>query len=162
MTKADLLEGRKILIVDDEPDILETLDELLPMCELVKASTFEEAKKHLDREYFDLAVLDIMGVNGYVLLEKAKKKEVIAVMLTAHALSIDNTIRSYKEGAASYIPKDEMSNIVVYLTDILEAKERGEHFWWRWMERLGKYYEKKFGPNWKEKNKDFWNNFPSW
>lgn len=162
MTRADLLVGKKILFVDDEPDILETLEELLPMCEVVKASTFEEAKKHFDTEYFDMAILDIMGVNGYELLENAKKKNVIAVILTAHALSIDNTIKSYNQGAASYIPKDEMSDIAVYLTDILEAKEEGEHFWWRWLDRLGSYYEKKFGPAWKEKNEDFWRHFPSW
>jgi len=28
----NLLEGKKLLIVDDEPDVLDTLEELLPMC----------------------------------------------------------------------------------------------------------------------------------
>ena len=38
------LEGKKILIVDDERDVLETIEELLSMCKLVKAATFEEGK----------------------------------------------------------------------------------------------------------------------
>ena len=156
------LEGKRVLIVDDEPDILETLEALLPMCRVTKASSFEEAEKLLQTEYFDIAILDIMGVDGYKLLDMAKKKDVIPVMLTAHALSIENTIKSYKKGAASYVPKDEMVKISTFLNDILEAKEKGENFWWRWLDRLGSYYEKKFGQDWQGKEEDFWRKFPSW
>ena len=124
VSKKDLIDGQKILIVDDEPDILEALEELLPMCALTKATTFEEAKKYLKGQEFDLAILDIMGVDGYRLLEIAGDKGVIPVMLTAHALSPEHTIRSYKEGAASYVPKEEMADIRVFLNDILEAKEK--------------------------------------
>lgn len=162
MSKETLLEGKKVLIVDDEPDILETLEGLLSMCHVTKASTFKEAEKLLETEYFDIAILDIMGVDGYKLLDIAKKKDVIPVMLTAHALSIENTIKSYRKGAASYIPKDEMVNVATFLNDILEAKEKGENFWWRWLDRLGAYYEKKFGRDWKGEDQDFWRNFPSW
>ena len=31
MSEKGLLDGKKILIVDDEPDVLESLEELLPM-----------------------------------------------------------------------------------------------------------------------------------
>jgi len=34
------------------------------MSEVVRASSFEEAKTQLETRNFDLAVLDIMGVNG--------------------------------------------------------------------------------------------------
>ena len=80
-------------------------------------------------------------------------------MLTAHALTPDHIKRSYKEGAASYIPKDEMTNITVFLTDILEAKEQGKHPWWRWLDRLGSNLVKKFGTDWQTKDKDFWDKF---
>jgi len=43
MGKEDLLKGKRVLAVDDEPDVLETLEELLPMCDLVKATTADEA-----------------------------------------------------------------------------------------------------------------------
>jgi CheY-like chemotaxis protein len=160
--EAKRLDGKKVLIVDDEPDVLETLAQLLPMCDLRKASSFDEARELLEKEEFDIAILDIMGVNGYKLLEIAKKRNVIAVMLTAHALSIEDTVRSYKKGAASYVPKDEMANIKAFLDDILEAKEKGKSFWWRWMDRLGSYYDNKFGPGWREDDKEFWEKFPTW
>jgi DNA-binding NtrC family response regulator len=162
MASKNLLKGKRVLIVDDEPDVLETLEALLPMCEVSKASSFAEARKHLENEHFDIAILDIMGVDGYKLLEIATKRKVIAVMLTAHALSLDHTIKSFKEGAASYIPKDEMPRIETFLNDILEAKEKDKSSWWRWMDRLGSYYEEKFGRDWQNKDKDFWRNFPSW
>jgi len=156
---SDLLNHKRILIVDDEPDILETLGELLPMCDVVKASSFDEAKNILETQYFDMTILDIMGVEGYKLLEIANERDVIAVMLTAHALTPEDTVKSYEEGAASYVPKEEMTNITTYLSDILEAKEAGKNFWWRWLDRFATYYDKKFGPDWREKDEDFWEKF---
>jgi DNA-binding NtrC family response regulator len=162
MAEKSLLEGKRILAVDDEPDILETLEALLPMCTVVKASTADQAIKLMDSQAFDMAILDIMGVDGYKLLDIAKKKKIIAVMLTAHALSVESTIKSFKGGAAFYVPKDEMSKIETFLVDILEAESKGESSWWRWLDRLGAYYEKKFGREWQKDDKDFWRKFPSW
>ena len=156
MTRKDLLDGKKILIVDDETDVLATLEELLSMCEVAKASSFDQAKNMLKTQYFDIAIIDIMGVNGYDLLEIANEKKIIAVMLTANALSLDDTTRSYNKGAAYYVPKDEMTRIAVFLKDVLEAKEKGKHFWWRWLDRFGSYYDKKFGSDWQNKDKEFW------
>ena len=159
MKNDSLLDGKCILIVDDEPDVLEALEELLPMCKLEKAPSFDQAKELIERQDFDLAILDIMGVDGYKLLEIANKKKVIAVMLTAHALSPENTVRSFKEGAAFYVPKDELSNIKLFLNDVLEAKENGKHSWLRWLDRFNIYYEKVFGEDWQDHDKEFWEKF---
>ena len=152
MSKNDLLEGKKVLIVDDEPDVLETLVDLLPMCDVVTASTFEEAKELLEIRYFDIAILDIMGVRGYELLKISNDRKVIGVMLTANAMNPDNVVRSYEEGAASFVPKEKMADIATFLEDILEATEKGKSLWWRWFDRLADYFEKKFGPDWQEKH----------
>jgi len=158
----DLLNNKRVLVVDDEVDVLETIEDLLSMCQVVKASTFAEAKKHLDNRVFDIAILDIMGVDGYRLLEIATRKKILPVMLTAHALSPEDTVKSFKEGAASFVPKDKMKDIATYLVDILEAKEKGRSFWWRWLERFASYYEKKFGPNWRRGDEEFWRSFGPW
>jgi len=158
-----LVDGKRLLIVDDEPDVLESLEEILSMCDTVKATSFQEAKEILESQYFDMAILDIMGVDGYKLLEIANQRKVTAVMLTAHALSPDHIKKSYKEGAAYYVPKDEMGNLAVFLDDVLEAQEQGKSTWLRWLERLGNTYcEKKFGPGWKTKDIDFWEKFSYW
>jgi len=156
----NLLQGKIVLIVDDERDVLETLEELLHMCEVAKASTFEQAKLALETQAFDIAVLDIMGVDGYKLLEIARNRKVIPVMLTAHALSPDHTISSYKRGAALYVPKDKIANIADYLNDVLQAIKAGKSTWWRWIERFESYYNRKFEAEWKNKDKEFWRSFP--
>ena len=105
MAEKNPLQGKKILIVDDELDVLETLEELLSMCELVRASSFDQAKERMMSGSFDMVILDIMGVNGYGLLEIASENNLVAVMLTAHALTIEDTIKSYKKGAAFFCSK---------------------------------------------------------
>ena len=156
MAEKNTLKGKRILLVDDEPDVLETLEELLPMCDTVKADNFEDAKELLENQYFDMAILDIMGVEGYDLLKIANERKVTVAMLTAHALSPDNVVKSYEGGAASYVPKDQMANIATFLNDILEAEEQGKNFWWRWMDRFSSYFERRFGPDWQEEQKEFW------
>lgn len=160
MTRKSLLDGKKVLLVDDEPDVLDTLEDLLSMCEVVKASNFKAAKDYLETRYFDMAILDIMGVEGYALLDIATRRNVTAVMLTAHALSPENIVKSYKEGAASYLPKEEMVNIASFLDDILEAKELGKNPWTKWYGKMASFFEKKFGPGWQKDEKEFWEKFP--
>ena len=161
MSERDSLEGKKILVVDDEPDILETLAEVLSMCVVTKAISFDEGMGLLEGGFFDFVILDIMGVRGFELLEVAKRKNITAVMLTGHALSPGTIVRSFKDGAASYVPKEEMSNIAIFLNDILEAKKRGKSPWWRWFDRLAGLWERKFGPDWQDKDKEFWEKFPT-
>jgi DNA-binding NtrC family response regulator len=158
-TREKMLEGKRILVVDDEPDVLETLEDILSMCEVVKASTFEEGKTQLESGSFDFAILDIMGVNGFALLDIATEKKITAIMLTAHALSPADTVKSFRGGAASYVPKDKINDIPDILVDILEARKKEAGLRWRWLERMETYYQKKFGPDWKDKDKDFWDRF---
>jgi len=160
MSTSSLLKGKKILVVDDEPDILGVLADILDMCTVVKAATFKEAKTQLESQTFDAAVLDIMGVNGYDLLEIANRKNIPAVMLTAHAFTPDNLVRTIKEGAAAYIPKEEISHIADYLTDVLKAQAAGRNPWAAWQDRLpSSYFEKRWGSTWRDTDKDFWVTF---
>jgi DNA-binding NtrC family response regulator len=160
MAKDKLLDGKRVLAVDDEQDVLDTLVDLLPMCEVVVASSFEAAKSLLESQHFDLAILDIMGVDGYGLLDIATRKNIPAVMLTAHAWSPDNLVRSIKEGAVAYLPKEELSNIIDYLNDVLRAKEEARDPWVSWHERLPPtYFERRWGAAWKDNDRQFWETF---
>ena len=159
MAENEILQGKKILVVDDELDILATIEGILSMCDLTLASTFEEGKKNLESNPFDLAILDIMGVEGFALLEIAKEHNIMALILTAHAHGLDTTIKSFKEGAVYYVPKASLVELPKYLSDIFEAVEKGAKPSSRWLERFASYYENWFGPKWKEEDKDFWKKF---
>jgi DNA-binding response OmpR family regulator len=148
------LKGKKILIVDDEPDVIETLQDILHMCEVTAAASFEEAKKQLESNPFDFAILDIMGVNGYKLLEIANAEKVTAVMLTAHALTPEDTMKSFKEGAAFFVPKEKMSDMAAILAGILDAQKKGKSTWLPFMGWAEAYYNAKFGPKWEKQKKE--------
>jgi CheY-like chemotaxis protein len=157
MNTQKILKGTRILIVDDEEDILDTLTELLDMCKVDRASTFEHAKELLENNIYHVAILDIMGVRGYELLEIAKKRGIPALMLTAHALSKDNLKKSFEKGASYYVPKDEINKIDVFVADILLAEEQNKNVLVKWYERLSGFCDRRFGPNWKDDDPDFWN-----
>jgi len=152
-----IIEGKRILIVDDETDVLEVLVQVLNSCKIDTASSFEEARDLLNTRYYDVAVLDIMGVKGYELLESARSKDVPALMLTAHALSEADLKKSAEMGASYYAPKEEMEHIDAFVADVIEAREKGKNPWTRWYDRLSGFYDRKFGgTDWREKEKEFW------
>jgi DNA-binding NtrC family response regulator len=154
-----VLRGKKVLIVDDEPDILDSLTELLSSCMVDRASTFEVAKELLETVRYDAVVLDIMGVQGFKLLQIAKQRNIPALMLTAHALNKGSLKKSAEEGASYYVPKEEMGRIDLFVADVIEAREKTKNPWVRWLDRLGAFFDKRTdfsGPNWREQHKKFW------
>src|SRR3972149_8068081 len=151
---SDLLYLKRVLGVDDEPDVLDAIGELLHMCDVVKTSSFDEAREVLEREYFDIAILDIMGVDGYRLLEIANSRGIIGVMLTAHALSPEDAEKSFKEGAAFFVPKEHLSEIPAFLSDVVDAKLQYKNTWSKWMESFGPFYDGRFGSHWTTRAKE--------
>lgn len=78
-------------------------------------------------------------------------------MLTAHALSPEEAKKSFEGGAAFFIPKEEMVNIKVYLNDVLKEKEKGRNPQKKWLDRFAEFFTLRFGPEWQDKDKEFWN-----
>ena len=159
MDANEKLKGKKILIVDDEPDVLETLEELLDICSVDSAGSFESAETFLRHETYDAAILDIMGVRGYDLLKITTQKGIPTLMLTAHALSPDNLVKSIRTGAYAYVPKDRIIDITTFVADIIEAHESGERVSGKWFARLKPFFDKKFKPGWRKKDDAFWREF---
>jgi CheY-like chemotaxis protein len=152
-----IINGKRLLIVDDEKDVLDTLASLLHICKIDAVLSFDEAKKLLETSSYDLAILDIMGVDGYGLLDLAVKRKIPALMLTAHALSREDLTLSAKSGASYFVPKDKMSEIAIYVADVLAAKGESKSAWGKWFERLGGFFDQKFGsPDWRDRDKDLW------
>lgn len=141
-----LLKGKSFLIVDDEPDVLDVLEEEIreacSNCTIDRATTYETAAQLLGSKDYTLAVLDIMGVRGFDLLEIAVKRDILAVMLTAHALSPAALTESYTLGARAYLPKDKLPEIVSYLEDVL--KHDFDNGWKYLREKLGNHFPASF------------------
>jgi DNA-binding NtrC family response regulator len=157
MSSKNILKGKRILIVDDEPDVLTSLIELLNICKIDTAESFEDGKRLLTNQYYDIAILDIMGVNGFELLKIANEQKTPALMLTAHALSEESLKKAAESGAAYFAPKEKMVDIEFFVTDVLDALKMKKSPWINWLERLGGFYDNRFhGTNWREQEQNFW------
>jgi DNA-binding response OmpR family regulator len=157
MSSKNILKGKRILIVDDEPDVLESLIELLYRCKIDTASTFADGKRLLEDQSYDIAILDIMGVKGFELLKLANEQKIPGLMLTAHSLSEESLKKSVEGGAAYFAPKEKMVDIEIFVADVLTALEMKKSTWENWINRLGGFYDSRFmGTDWREKEKEFW------
>lgn len=155
--KESILCNKRLLAVDDEPDVLEALEEQLEDYDglvLDKATNYDTGY-HLIRSWsYDLVILDIMGVRGFDLLNAAVALGFPTVMLTAHALSPESLKKSIQLGARAFIPKERIGDISTFLEDVLSlGPARG---WERVFERLGGFFKRKFGPRWQEGERAFW------
>ena len=160
MENKQTLNDKKILVVDDEPDILESLEELLEDTFMVDAaSSFEEAVSRLKNNAYDVAILDIMGVRGYDLLEATHTLGIPTLMLTSHALTPDNLKKSIELGADAYIPKDKMVDISLFVEDVLVSRQDKRKNNFKWYTRLRPLFDEFFGKEWKDPEKKFWDEF---
>jgi DNA-binding response OmpR family regulator len=153
MAKVSPLKDKVVLVVDDEPDVLETVEEELDMCLVHKANDYDTALQYLLSYTYDFVILDIMGVNGFELLKNSVSRGFPTIMLTAHALSPESLKKSIKLGAVTFLPKEKMSELSSYLEDVLTGG--GKPIWQKLFDRMGGFFNKRFGPDWKEKDKFF-------
>jgi DNA-binding response OmpR family regulator len=156
-----ILDGKRILAVDDEPDVLETLQEEImaacPNCHFEKASTYEAAKERLKSQTYDVAILDIMGVRGFELLDFAAGKNLRVVMLTANALTPEALKRSFDMKARAYLPKEKLGEIVPFIEDVLHSEYLPG--WRKVLEKLKEFFDEKFESDWDKKVGLNWKQF---
>jgi DNA-binding NtrC family response regulator len=153
------MTGKRILAVDDEPDVLEVIEEILHEANLDKAQNFDTAVKMLDNTSYDLAILDVMGVDGLTLLDICVEKGIPAVILTAHSMNVQTFQAVVEKGAASFLPKETMADLDHFINKLIAAIESGKEPWKILFDEMTIYFDKKFGPAWKNENKTFWDEF---
>ena len=154
-----LLKGKHILAVDDEIDVIETMKEILDEANMDVALDYATASEKISKTKYDLAILDIMGVDGIKLLEECVDNNIPAVMLTANSMNAESLVKSIKKGAISYLPKEHLSDLDSLINELLAAQNKGKPTWKVLFEKLGGYFDNRFGADWKEKDKDFWDKF---
>ena len=118
----------KILVVDDEQSMREFLDIMLKKegYKVSLASNGDEVMKYIDKDIFDLVLLDIRmpKMDGIAVLKKIKSTspETVVIMITAYA-SADTAIKAMKEGAYDYITKPfKVDEIKLIIKNALEKK----------------------------------------
>jgi CheY-like chemotaxis protein len=126
------LAGKRVLVVDDEIDIGRLVAFELTECQVDVALSFEEALERFAATKYDVVLLDIMGVDGYTLLERMAPS-VPCIILTGRALSRADLMRAAAGRAVLFLPKDEVGRLEKYVAKAIGAKEP----LWSWLlERL--------------------------
>jgi TRAP-type C4-dicarboxylate transport system permease small subunit len=145
--------GKTILIVDDEVDVIDSLQELLQDYRIDKAIDYDEASEKLKGNAYDAVILDIMGVQGLDLLKMAVKKDLPTIMLTAHAFNEHSLKESMIRGAISFVPKEMMMDMHLYVDDAMKMRKEDARA--NFYKRLGAFFDYRFGPDW-DRNEEFW------
>jgi DNA-binding response OmpR family regulator len=107
---APSLSRRRILIVEDEPDIARGLRDALEFEQFEVATTGHgrEGVKHVRERGVDLVILDLMlpDINGFSVCEEIRKIQPVVpiIMLTARSQEVDK-IRGLEVGADDYVTK---------------------------------------------------------
>lgn len=124
--KLNPLKGRKILVIDDEPDSLEVVQILLEMYEVdvITATNgqegLDEARKH--HPIFILSDLSMPDTNGWEMLDALKLDQatldIPVIALTAHAMEGDRN-KAIAAGFHNYITKPLMPE--TFIDDLLKV-----------------------------------------
>ena len=122
-----------ILVVDDDPDLVESVSMKLESEDFRVAKAYDgvEAMDRIKEERPELIILDVMmpRKNGYELCGELKKtdeyKAINIVLLTAVAAAVSSTSYTHLDGkntlADDYIPKPiEMDRLMEIVKDLLE------------------------------------------
>lgn len=102
----------KVLVVDDEPNILISLEFLMQQAgfDVITAEDGEQALAHVQQTRPDLILLDISlpGISGFDVLEQLRQQSTTAalpiIMLTAHGREVERE-KGMALGADDYITK---------------------------------------------------------
>jgi two-component system response regulator PilR (NtrC family) len=121
-----------LLVADDQRSMREFLDIMLKKegYRVTLASNGEEVFRLLEKDLFDLALLDIRmpRQDGISALKRIKtvSPETIVIMMTAYA-SADTAIKAMKEGAYDYITKPfKIDEIKLIIQNALEKRHLRE------------------------------------
>jgi len=124
----------KILIVDDEPDLVSTVEYRLKFanCSVVTASNGQEGLERAEAEKPDLILLDtnMPVMNGHQMLERLRNsyslKHIPVIMLTARCEAQDIAAASAR-GISDYVTKPfDFAQLMDKINAVLKEKDRGQ------------------------------------
>lgn len=147
------MQKARILIVDDNESILETLSAILEEEGYITntAKNGREAIEKSKMDFYNLALLDIRlpDIGGTKLLTKMKetRPKMVKIMITGYA-SLQNAVEALNFGADAYIMKPvDPENLLKIINEKLRAQREAEKMNQRkvaeWIETRARSLEKK-------------------
>ncbi len=123
------MKKRRVLVVDDEKAIQETLSEILADegYEVAAAASGEEGLRRLRDEAFDLVLLDVWlkDRDGLSVLEAAadRLREVPVVMISGHG-NVETAVRAVRLGAYDFLEKPlSLERVILTAQKAIERRD---------------------------------------
>jgi DNA-binding NtrC family response regulator len=124
------MREQRVLVVDDEPGMLEVCAEILGEIPHLRVETEQDAARALQRvagESWELLITDLCmpDVDGMQLLHAARERDadMPVLMLTAFP-SVDTAVESMKHGAADYLTKPFLpDDLLITARRLLDARQ---------------------------------------
>lgn len=123
----------KVLLVDDEAELVETLAERLVIRDITTdwATGAEEALARADKTQYDIAVLDVKmpGTSGITLKKLMEKKNprMKFIFMTGHGSEADFHAGSKEAGSDYYLVKPvNIEDLIKKMHEVISAT--GEHY----------------------------------
>jgi len=131
----DGVKKPRVLVIDDNPDILTLMSDSLPEYRVLTAQSAEEGLKIIRDNAPDLIITDIMmpGVDGLELTKQIKQdrhmRNIPLVILSARN-STDDRVEGLQSGADAYIPKPfPFSYLRAVVTRLLAGKSEMQEYY---------------------------------
>ena len=124
-----MIEGSKVLLVDDNVEIINILTDFLTLngCKIYKASTGKEALEVLSKADLEIVILDVKlpDVNGISLIDSIKiKNPTIGIIMITGYHDPNLIVEAMKKGASDFLIKPfEFDKLILVLMRVV--RERG-------------------------------------
>lgn len=123
-----MLENKRVLVVDDNPDIIGALTDFLELngCKIFAATSGREAIDIVKQTDIEVALLDVRlpDINGVSLLDILKKEDptIAVIMMTGYSTHKD-IIDAMKKGASDFLLKPfEYDNLIMVMIRALRER----------------------------------------
>ncbi|MCX5806291.1 MAG: response regulator [Proteobacteria bacterium] len=123
-----MIEGSKILVVDDNVDIIDALSDFLTLngCSVFTAPTGKKAIELLNKNDIEVVILDVKlpDVNGVSLLDTIKiNNPTVAVVMATGYYNPNYVVEAMKKGASDFLIKPfEFDKLVLVLIRALRER----------------------------------------
>jgi response regulator RpfG family c-di-GMP phosphodiesterase len=124
-----MIEGTKILVVDDNPEVINILGDFLGLngCEIYKATCGREALKMLEKKDPEIVILDVQlpDLNGITLIDTIKvTKPTTAIIMATGYYDPNFVIDAMKKGASDFLLKPfELDKLMLVMMRVLRERK---------------------------------------
>ena len=147
MPDSQIWRDKLVLAVDDEEDVLRTIQDELSNCPGVLvhvAQTFVEASGHLVSFTYDLVVIGTVGARGRDILNFAVDHNFPVVLLANQALDPYPMVKYVQPGARGYLPKDQLNLLVPLLEEVMGLSSQS--MWQKVIDQVGTLFSRSRRP----------------